>query len=207
MIEAEGEYRDSDPEEEQFGGVNLEGNVEYEKMYAEAVDTISQLKMRLLRRTAMIDDIRKCYLRDVVVIKNVLHDVIIDSEREIVIKELSNRLPSLDLTKSLPIHAPMNTELRIAPCEACGGRIEAVLVDSDEVVNLQKVVLQMRERESRFKSNLAELDAKLEAAVRDKAESSRQHQEEVGISFLIFVLFLILFMYNIIMLTEKVLVL
>eukprot|EP01035_Chromulina_nebulosa_P026515 gene26515-34721_t len=174
---AECEYGDSDPEEEQFGSVN-EGNLEYGKMHAEAVDTIKQLKMRLLRRTAMIDDIRKCYLRDVVVIKNVLHDVIIDSEREIVIKELANRLPSLDLTKSLPIHAPINTELRIAPCESCGGRVEAVLVDSDEVVNLQKVVSQMRERESRFKSTLAELDAKLEAAVRDKAESSRQHHEE-----------------------------
>lgn len=178
---AECEYGDSDPEEEQFGSVNLEGSVEYGKMHAEAVDTITQLKMRLLRRTAMIDDIRKCYLRDVVVIKNVLHDVIIDSEREIVIKELANRLPSLDLTKSLPIHAPINTELRIAPCESCGGRVEAVLVDSDEVVNLQKVVSQMRERESRFKSTLAELDAKLEAAIRDKAENSRQHHEEVPI--------------------------
>lgn len=175
------EFGDSDPEEEPFGSVNLEGNVEYGKMHAEAVDTIKQLKMRLLRRTAMIDDIRKCYLRDVVVIKNVLYDVIIDSEREIVIKELANRLPSLDLTKSLPIHAPMNTELRIAPCESCGGRVEAVLVDSDEVVYLQKVVSQMRERESRFKSTLAELDAKLEAAVRDKAENSRQHHEEVPI--------------------------
>jgi hypothetical protein len=177
---ADGEF-DSEPEDGQFGMINLEVKVEYEKSHSEALDVISQLKMRLVRRTAMIDEIRKCYLRDVVIIKNVLHDVIIDSEREIVVKELASRLPSLDLTKSLPIHAPMNTELRISPCEACGGRVEAVMVDSDEVVKLQKVVSQMRERESRFKANLAELDAKLEVAVRDRAENSRQHHEEVYI--------------------------
>ena len=175
---ADGEF-DSEPEDGQFGMINLEVKVEYEKSHSEALDVISQLKMRLVRRTAMIDEIRKCYLRDVVIIKNVLHDVIIDSEREIVVKELASRLPSLDLMKSLPIHAPMNTELRISPCEACGGRVEAVMVDSDEVVKLQKVVSQMRERESRFKANLAELDAKLEVAVRDRAENSRQHHEEV----------------------------
>ena len=181
---ADGEF-DSEPEDGQFGMINLEVKVEYEKSHSEALDVISQLKMRLVRRTAMIDEIRKCYLRDVVIIKNVLHDVIIDSEREIVVKELASRLPSLDLTKSLPIHAPMNTELRISPCEACGGRVEAVMVDSDEVVKLQKVVSQMRERESRFKANLAELDAKLEVAVRDRAENSRQHHEEVYILLII----------------------
>ena len=65
---ADGEF-DSEPEDGQFGMINLEVKVEYEKSHSEALDVISQLKMRLVRRTAMIEEIRKCYLRDVVILK------------------------------------------------------------------------------------------------------------------------------------------
>ena len=178
------DFSDSDhddpKEEEEFDVRSNEGrNFELEKQYLEAVDNINQLRQRLIRRTELINEIRKCYLRDVVAVKNILTDVVTNAEREAIIKELAERLPSLDLREALAVHAPTNTKLRILPCEMCGGRVEVVLVDSDEVVDLQKSISLMRERENRFKLTLAELDARLEKTARDKAESAKQHQEEV----------------------------
>jgi hypothetical protein len=41
----------------------------------------------------------------------------------------------------------------------------------------------MRERESRFKLKLAELDAMLEKTTKDKAESGKRHMEEVSATY------------------------
>lgn len=153
---------------------------ELEKKYSDAVLTIDQLRMRLVRRTKVIEEIRKCYLRDVVALKNIMEEVLTGAEKESVIKEFAKRLPSLDLRQALPLYAPSNTEMRVIPCDHCGGRMEAVLVDSDEVGYLKKQISQMRERESRYKLNLAELDARVELTTRERAESSLKQNEEVS---------------------------
>lgn len=176
---------DNDQENEQPQAISSSesiNKIEFEKKYFEATDIITQLRMRLIRRTSMIDEIRKCYLRDVVVLKNVLDEILTGTEKEIIVKEITSRLPSLDLRQSLAVHAPKNTEMRVSPCESCGGRVEAILIDSDEVIQLQKLVSQMKERENRFKLKLAELDAKLEKVTKDKAESGKRHMEEVKFS-------------------------
>jgi hypothetical protein len=48
-------------------------------------------------------------------------------------------LPSLDLKRALILHAPIKTELQIKFCNECGGHLEIISRDSDEVEMLKKV--------------------------------------------------------------------
>lgn len=144
-----------------------------------AKDTIRQLKQRLVRRTALVNDIRSYYLRDVVTIKHILEEVLNETEKEAVMKEYSQRLPSLDMTQHLNLHAPSNTNLRVTPCESCGGKVDAVLADSDEVVRLKENITIMKKREERLRLQVAELDAANDKRAIAKAELDFSHNEEV----------------------------
>ena len=153
--------------------------------YIDAQETIRQLKERLVRRTNMIDDIRKYYLRDVITVKYILRDVLSDTEREAVMKQYDSRLPSLDLRQALIIHAPTKCEMQVRPCDECGGQLEIIMKDSDEVERLKKVIADCRERENRFRVKLATLDTQIETTSREKAEAAKSHMEEVSVNELV----------------------
>ena len=150
-----------------------------EEQIAISKETIRQLKARLIRRTSLVNEIRSSYIRDVVVLKQILETFLSDSEKEAVIKEYTSNLPSLDLREQLSLRAPKNCELRVTPCETCGGKVEAVLADPDEVVKLKGQLDVMKKREERFRIQIAELDAKNEKATRGKSEIAHSHGEEV----------------------------
>ena len=150
-----------------------------EEENAAAKETVRQLKARLIRRTSLVNEIRSSYLRDVVTIKNILEELLTGTEKEAVILEYTSRLPSLDLREQLALRAPKNCELRVTPCETCGGKVEAVLADSDEVVNLKKVIDVMKKREERLRLRVAELDAMHEKITMEKSENALAHGEEV----------------------------
>ena len=150
--------------------------------YDEAQRNVKNLRMRLVRRTEMISNIRSYYLRDVVTIKLILNDLLTDEERHIVMQQYMERLPSVDLTQALKLHAPQYAELQITPCEQCGGKMEIVIVDSLEVQRLNEQVGISKERESRFRGTLANLDAKLEEMTREKQKDNQSHQEEVALA-------------------------
>ena len=153
--------------------------VSQSQQYLDATELIRQLKSRLIRRTAMIDEIRKYYLRDVVTIKYIMRDVLSTSERRQVMTLYNESLPSLDLTKALQLHAPTKCEMQVSKCGECGGQLEIIMKDSDEVDMLKKTIIDCKDRESRFRIKLATLDAKIEDTMRDKAEANKSHSEEV----------------------------
>lgn len=143
-----------------------------------ALETIRQLRQRLTRRTAMIDEIRKFYLRDVVALKHVMRDVLTGTEREIIFREFESAIPSLDLSKALALHAPTNSDFRVRPCEQCGGQLEVIMRDSDEVDRLKKILSDCKDREQRFRLKLGTLDAEIETMTKEKAEGLKSHLEE-----------------------------
>jgi len=150
-----------------------------EEENAIAKETIRQLKARLIRRTNLVGDIRSYYLRDVVTIKHILQEVLAGTEKEAVMAEYAARLPSLDMTQHLTLHAPSNCQLRVAPCEHCGGRVDAVLADSDEVVKLKDHISIMKGKEERLRLKIAELDAINENSSKVYAMNALSHSEEV----------------------------
>mmetsp|Transcript_23113 Transcript_23113/g.31648 ORF Transcript_23113/g.31648 Transcript_23113/m.31648 type:complete len:1549 (-) Transcript_23113:69-4715(-) len=149
-----------------------------EEENAIAKETIRQLKARLIRRTNLVGDIRSYYLRDVVTIKQILEEVLAGTEKEAVMAEYAARLPSLDMTQHLTLHAPSNCELRVSPCDHCGGKVDAVLADSDEVVKLKDYISIMKGKEERFRLKIAELDAINERTSKEQTMNALSHSEE-----------------------------
>jgi hypothetical protein len=77
------------------------------------------------------------------------------------------------------LHAPARAMFQVSPCEACGGQLELITKDSMEAEHLKKVIKECRDREGRFRVKLAELDARLETAQRERSNASKSHAEEV----------------------------
>ena len=90
---------------------------ELEQKYLFALETVRQLRHRLIRRTSVIEEIRKYYLRDIITMKHVIKDVLNHSEREAAWKQYEVNLPSLDLKQALTLHAPSKCEFQVKPCE------------------------------------------------------------------------------------------
>lgn len=170
--------REIEPRKHENRLFDLEKKV-LEEQLAISKETIRQLKARLIRRTTLVDEIRSSYIRDVVIIKQILETVLSGSEKESVVKEYTANLPSLDLREQLSLRAPKNCELRVTPCETCGGKVEAVLADPDEVVKLKELIDVMKKREERFRIQIAELDAIKEKTTRQRSEIAHSHGEEV----------------------------
>ncbi len=154
---------------------------ELEQKYLFALETVRQLRHRLIRRTSVIEEIRKFYLRDVITMKHILKDVLSNSEREAAWKQYEANLPSLDLKQALTLHAPSKCEFQVKPCEHCGGELELVMKDTDEVDYLKKLIKEGKDREARWREKLAYLDVQIETANKEKAEANKSHMEEVSI--------------------------
>eukprot|EP01032_Pedospumella_encystans_P019774 gene19774-22480_t len=148
------------------------------QLYLDAMETIRQLKQRLIRRTSIIDEIRKYYLRDVVTVKHILKDVLTTREHQQVLKMYDENLPSIDLKAALALHAPTKCEMQVSQCGECGGQLEIIMKDSNEVDMLKKTIIDCKDRESRFRIKLATLDAQIENATRERGESNKTHAEE-----------------------------
>jgi hypothetical protein len=179
-------HNDAEPED-----LNPETSVllkDPEQQYLYAVETVRQLRARLIRRTGVIDEIRKFYLRDIVTMRHVLRDILTDTEREEAWNQYDSALPSLDLRQNLKLHAPARGEFKIRPCEKCGGELEIVMKDTDEVESLKRIISDSKDRENRWRERLADLDTQIESTLREKAESGKAHMEEVSCSLLVSVL-------------------
>lgn len=171
LIDGTSYFIDEEAEEKEF--------VSQSQQYLDAMETIRQLRQRLVRRTSIIDEIRKYYLRDIVTVKHILRDVLSSVEREAVMKQYDAILPSLDLKQALILHAPTKCELQVKHCTECGGQLEIIMKDSDEVDRLKRVIADCKERESRFRIKLGSIDAQIEATTKEKSEANKSHIEEV----------------------------
>jgi hypothetical protein len=197
-LEEEDEQEDEENEDEEVQADNKKKNLlkDPKQQYLFAVETIKHLRRRLVRRTNTIDDIRKFYLRDIVTMKHILQEVLTDPERELVWKEYEANLPSIDLKQTLKLHAPDKCEFQVRPCEKCGGQLEVILKDSEEVERLKKYIAGSKDRENRWREKLANLDAQIEEVTKTKAQATKSHMEEVMRIYRIF-LFNYLFWYEI----------
>lgn len=187
--------------------------------YNFAIETIRDLQLRLVRRTQSIEHIRKHYLKDIIVVKQVL-EIIEDyynsssgsgssSSNTAFAKSSSSynppsnesifltmkSIPSLDFRtlldqkqidlklkslnkQTLPIYAPKECELRVKPCGFCGGQLELVKVDRDEIVFLKKTMLEIQEREKLLKNKLTIKEAQNENLTTNYSTLSKKYQEE-----------------------------
>jgi hypothetical protein len=79
-------------------------------------------RRRLNRRTRIIDDLRKAYLRDVVAVHRAIAEL--DAPTQARLKALLGTESLVDLSGPLRLFAPAETILEVKPCEACGGTLE-----------------------------------------------------------------------------------
>lgn len=83
--------------EDRLSSSHSRRSFDYERELTDAQKTIEQLRARLVRRTEVIEGIRKFYLRDVVTMKHLLRDLLSEDERRTIWKQFECALPSLDL--------------------------------------------------------------------------------------------------------------
>eukprot|EP00981_Chlorochromonas_danica_P003250 scaffold633_cov288-Ochromonas_danica.AAC.85 len=164
--------------EDRLGSSHSRRSFDVERELTDAQKTIEQLRARLVRRTDVIEGIRKFYLRDVVTMKHLLRDLLSEDERRTIWKQFECALPSLDLKEGLDLHAPQKCCFQVTPCERCGGTLEIVMKDNDEAAFLKKTIRDSKEREGKWRVKLAELDARMEVVQKDKAETTKTHLEE-----------------------------
>ena len=113
------------------------------------VDLSQQVKVlqeRLDRRNLLIDSIRKSYHRDVLVVKEYLHNLKLNGNiPELETADFHNgqeidlkSIPSIDLkNQGFHLYAPEECELRLIPCFQCGGRLEVIHRESSRYMALK----------------------------------------------------------------------
>jgi hypothetical protein len=100
--------------------------------------TIDTYKKRLKNRNILISEIRKAYLRDVVIIKNLLDEFLTAENKSHLFSQWKKCIPSIDLRQFFMIYAPEESSMDVIPCETCGGTLEIVHHDSSEIEKLAK---------------------------------------------------------------------
>ncbi|CAN0569285.1 unnamed protein product, partial [Ectocarpus sp. 12 AP-2014] len=113
------------------------------------------VRLRLLRRSQIIDALRSAYVRDVVIVKNELmrksamtdeycrNTVHMDTCFDAIVQEyvaqggpdtdITDAIPSLDMRPVLALFSPEDAFLRIESCAGCGGHLEIVTKETKRV--------------------------------------------------------------------------
>ncbi|CAM9183141.1 unnamed protein product, partial [Laminaria digitata] len=112
---------------------------------------LEAVRLRLLRRSQIIDVLRKAYVRDVVTIKGELARKAAMTNEEYVAQggpgtDITDAIPSLDMRPVLDLFAPEDAFLRVESCASCGGHLEIVTRETKRVVRLTKRIRRGKER-------------------------------------------------------------
>ena len=157
--------------EAEFGSVT--------KALDEAERERKEMKQKLLRRTELLELCRQSYLKDVIALKYALNKVITSEEKQMVLKQYTSQVPSLDLRGPLQLYAPKRTTLQpVHKCDSCGGWAELILHDSDEVDKLKAVIHMAKERENVMRINAVSMDTRMETQEKKHIEENRKHSVE-----------------------------
>lgn len=179
--------RDSDGDDEEDGdgdggeedGDDREGE---EKIKNEVKDIIpsSQLYLgRLKRRALLISEMRKAYLRDIVLLKHILHEYLTQEDRESILIQWEKSIPSLDLRQHFMIYSPHESSLDVIPCETCGGSVEIVHHDSSEIQELSKALSHLDKNKNELRVMIAKKNLQIENLELKFETEERKHKEEV----------------------------
>lgn len=186
--ELETEREPDDVEDEQGDGDGEDGeeskivneNENNETNPVKDVLTSSQLYLgRLKRRTLLISEMRKAYLRDIVLLKHILHEYLTQNERESILLQWEKSIPSLDLRQHFMIYSPNESSLDVIPCETCGGSVEIVHHDSSEIQELSKALSHLDKNKNELRVLIAKKNLQIENLEAKSETEQRKHKEEV----------------------------
>ena len=147
--------------------------------YNEQNDEIIDLKRRLLRRTLIINEIRTAYLKDVVILKNILTQLLTPQEHNIILTQYLKSIPSADLREVLTLHGPKEGEFRINPCDHCGGTIDIVIHDHKELIKLRELLINNNRKQSLLKLEIATNDTIIDRLNNEKKQLILQFEQQV----------------------------
>lgn len=155
-IEDEPEYlpgSDDEEEENDFDMSELDMRMEWKKTKVE----MKELQRRILRRTSIIEELRRAYLCDIVAMKDVLHKLKKPDLDEI-LAVWNATLPSVNLKDTLTLHSPALAHLSVEPCRQCGGTIDITFHESNKVEEITNKYLNMKERFHDVRLTLAKFE-------------------------------------------------
>jgi hypothetical protein len=139
----------------------------------------SLLRDRLRRRTDLINEMRKAYLRDILSLKGFLQEFLTDDERKPLYDSWKTSLPSVDLRQHLMLYSPLETSLNMIPCDNCGGSIEIVHHESSELEALSRALSHNDKTKNDLKVVIGTKTAQLEKLERNWELESRKYRDEV----------------------------
>ena len=131
------------------------------------------------RRTEVIEELRKAYLKDVVTMKLIISNVLHDGERESVMHQYNAYLPSVDLRAALPLHNPDKAHMLVKPCESCGGQLDILISDSNRLARLRQGLDELKVREDQLRVANASLEYKLDGKKEEMTRMTDSHNQEV----------------------------
>ncbi|CAM9739889.1 unnamed protein product, partial [Ectocarpus sp. 6 AP-2014] len=165
---------DGDPEgaEGHEGGSSLQAVLAASRQRAEAKSAqelqleLEAVRLRLLRRSQIIDALRSAYVRDVVIVKNELMRKSAMTDEEYVTQggpgtDITDAIPSLDMRPVLALFSPEDAFLRIESCTGCGGHLEIVTKETKRVARLTKRISDLNEAMGETAKEAAQLRAEL----------------------------------------------
>jgi hypothetical protein len=139
------------------------------------------LRDRLRRRTNLINEMRKAYLRDIVSLKSFLHEFLTTEERKELFNQWKSSIPTIDLRQHFMLYSPHETSLNMLPCEACGGSVEIVHHESSEIEALSKALSHTDKTKHDLKVVIGTKTAQLDTLERKWEIESRNHRDEVSV--------------------------
>lgn len=148
--------------------------------YNSAITELKLVKASIIRRTKVMEDLRKAYLKDIVTMKHVINDILTGTERESVMAAYNSRLPSIDLKQPLVLFAPPESQFLVKPCENCGGFLDLTISDNSKVKALEKVVESYKLRQEQLCIKIATLDAEAETRNQQHESARQEHKAEVS---------------------------
>jgi hypothetical protein len=156
-------------------------NEQKEKETCDDIISPRQLYLgRLKRRTLLISEIRKAYLRDIVLLKHLLHEYLTHEDRLSILSQWEKSIPSLDLRQHFMIYSPSESSLDVLPCETCGGSVEIVHHDSSEIQELSKALSHLDKNKNELRLMIAKKNLMIENLEMKNETDARKHKEEVS---------------------------
>lgn len=165
------------------------GRIEDEDLTLAESENISKKKTidvesyvnRLKKRTDLISELRAAYLRDIVMLKYQLEQLLTNDERFKLLADWKKSIPSIDLRQHLMLYSPNEASLDIIPCDRCGGSVEIVHHDSSEIEELSKALSHLDKNKDELRIIIATRGSQLEAIQKKMEMMEMGHQNEVTI--------------------------
>lgn len=180
------DYSDTESEYDNDIITNNNNNTSSSLTSTSTLETIKEITIpsidiylgRIKRRNELIKEMRSAYLRDIILMKELLKELLTNDERIEIFKQYEKNLPSLDLHHFMLQHPPENS-FELIPCNLCGGTVEIVHHDSSEIKKLTLQLESMDQKKSDFRLIIATKTAQLDTLEEKLKITERKYREEV----------------------------